>query len=432
MTQSISEKIADIRRQLGTGDFNLATRRLLDLFLDYNISRKWKIEAVSLRAEYNMNIAAKEATESLTEKAEDWVKRMLILLENIEVELLPFEETIIPEAPVFSQSPNNSQTTQIAGVNSSENVVFRAERITKSFKNATYSFELPPVDLKLKLGEITGIVGENGNGKTTLLRMIAGDLEADSGYLSYPLFGGVPVNWYEFRTQIAYISQHVKRWHGYLKNNLHFTAALHGLRGEENEEQVNFILHRLGLSKYENATWSEISGGYKLRFELAKALVWRPKLLIIDEPLAHLDINAQQLFLQDLRFLTNSLQYPMSVFISSQHLHEIESVSDNILFIKNGQILYNGEMKAFGTERTENIFELVSPVSIREIEAILSEIEGAKVADLGHIKIIHAPLTLTNAKFLALLSEKEVEIHYFRDISTSTSKLFKETLTLNR
>ncbi len=429
--QTISNRIKEIRRQIESGDYNLATRRILDLFLDFYISRKWKIEAVALRAEYNMNIVAKELTGEQSQSASDWATRVLTLLDNIEAELItPEEETEYPSQEV-TQAPVYKASCPSDGL-SGEKEVFRAERITKRFNNPSYTFELPPVDLVLKLGEITGIVGENGNGKTTLLRMIAGDLEAESGHLSYPLFGGVPVNWYDFRTQIAYIPQHVARWHGYLKDNLHFTAALHGIKGDENEEQVNFILHRLGLSKYENATWSEISGGYKLRFELAKALVWRPKLLIIDEPLAHLDINAQQLFLQDLRFLTNSVQYPMAVFISSQHLHEIESVSDNILFIKNGQLLYNGKMKSFGTERNENVFELITEKGTHELESILAEFEGVKVADIGHIKIIHAPLTLTSAKFLAILGEKETEVQYFRDISTSTSKLFKETITLNR
>lgn len=429
--QSIAVRIKEIRRQVETGDYNLATRRILDLFLDYYISRKWKIEAVALRAEYNMNLVAKELTGEHAQSVNDWKARVMTLLDNIQEELMPDEAQSGEIQPESIQYPVN-QSPVSSGEYTGEKEVFRARRITKRFNNPSYTFELPPVDLVLRLGEITGIVGENGNGKTTLLRMIAGDLEADSGDLSYPLFGGVPVNWYEFRSKIAYIPQHVAKWHGYLKDNLHFTAALHGIKGEENEEQVNFIIHRLGLSKYENATWSEISGGYKLRFELAKALVWRPQLLIIDEPLAHLDINAQQLFLQDLRFLTNSLQHPMAVFISSQHLHEIESVSDNIIFIKNGQLMYNGKMKAFGTERNENIFEIITPAGAHELETLFADYEGFKIADVGHIKIIHAPLSLTSARFMAKLGEKEIEVQYFRDISTSTSKLFKETLTLNR
>ncbi len=424
---TITDRVAEVRKQVENGDLNLATRRMLDLFLDFFISRKLKIEAVALRAEYNIHIATKALTGEDDRDLRSWIERVYHLLEAIETESKPEVE---PQTEVSKST--QSFVYSASSIAAPENVVFKAHRITKQYRNNSYTFELPPVDILLKLGEITGIVGENGNGKTTLLRIIAGDLEADTGEISYPLFGGVPVNWYKFRTQIAYIPQHVSKWHGYLKDNLHFTAALHGLRGQENEEQVNFILHRLGLSKYEKATWSEISGGYKLRFELAKALVWRPKLLIIDEPLAHLDINAQQLFLQDLRFMTNSIQHPMSVFISSQHLHEIESVSDNILFIKNGNLLYNGKMKSFGAERNENIFELITPLTLIEIEKICAEIAGAKITDLGNLILIHTPLAFTSAKFMTFLGEKGVEIQYFRDISTSTSKLFKEHLTLNR
>ena len=82
-----------------------------------------------------------------------------------------------------------------------------------------------------------------------------------------------------------------------LVDNLHFAAAIHGIRGKENEDEVDFIIWRLGLDKYRNATWNEISGGFKMRFSLGRALVYNPRLLILDEPLANLDVNTQLLFL---------------------------------------------------------------------------------------------------------------------------------------
>lgn len=420
---SLTSRIQEISAQIDAKDLSLATRRILDLFLDYSLERSLKREAINLRAAYN-HYAGLEKVDATEEALQALIKQSQDLLQKIEQALI---HTKTEETENTQANPHTSTHFPQDVPHSTHKVVFSAHQLSKTFTSSNYSFRLPPVDLELRLGEITGIVGENGNGKTTLLRMIAGDLEADEGEFSYPLFSLLKEDWYEVRNQIAYIAQHVPKWAGYLKTNLHFTAAIHGLKGAENEEYTDFIIHRLGLSKYENAKWNEISGGYKLRFELARALVWRPKLLIIDEPLAHLDINAQQIFLQDLRFLANSSKHPMAVFISSQHLHEIESVSDNILFIKNGELLYNGKRKDFGSDRNENVFEIAVSQSALELSTALASFSDIHVSDSGNMKIIHTPLSVSSRDILTTLSQNNIDIQYFRDISNSTSKLFRET-----
>lgn len=411
----------EIRSQVEAKDLSLATRRILDLFLDFSLPRHLKREAMALRADYN-HFASLDKAQANEAALDALVERAKNILQNIENEL--YSNKHIEEEP----APENHLFDAASVPHTTHNIVFSARHLSKTFRSSNYTFRLPPMDLDLRLGEITGIVGENGNGKTTLLRMIAGDLESDEGTCAYPLFDTLVDNdWYSIRNQIAYISQYVPKWAGYLKTNLHFTAAIHGIKGDENEEYVDFIIHRLGLTKYADAKWNEISGGYKLRFELARALVWRPKLLIIDEPLAHLDINAQQIFLQDLHFLANSSLYPMSVFISSQHLHEIESVSDNILFIKNGELLYNGKRKDFGQDRTENVYEIVVPNTTQELADALTQFVDLRVSDGGNIKLIHASLEIKPADILTVLSSKGFDIQYFRDISNSTSKLFRDS-----
>ena len=73
-------------------------------------------------------------------------------------------------------------------------------------------------------------------------------------------------------------------------------------------------------------------------------MVWNPKVLILDEPLANLDLLAQELLLQDLRDLVNSHKNPVTVILSSQQLHEVETVADQIIFLKNGRAVYNGSV----------------------------------------------------------------------------------------
>ena len=262
--------------------------------------------------------------------------------------------------------------------------------------------------------------------KTTLLRIVAGELSVSGGKVSYPWFPVQTGDWYQIKQQIAFIPQHLTPWQGYLKQNLHFAAAIHGIKGRQNETLVEFVIHRLGLTKYEDSLWSEISSGFKLRFELARALVRRPHLLIIDEPLANLDINTQEIFLQDLRYLADSVHHPMAILLSSQHLHELEAIADNIIFIKNGEALYNGSMKEFGQDRQENIFELSSTAEKTLIREALSGLEGVTIEDRGTNHIIRTPLSLEANVVLGALVQGQVPIGYFRDISTSTLKLFRE------
>jgi ABC-2 type transport system ATP-binding protein len=424
-TDDIQDRFDEIQLLIQEEDLSRATRRMLDFFADFRLPASLKQEAIALRASYNAFAALEKAEVSLKQQ-EALLQRAQALGEQLETSLTEVaDQNQPPAAPKPLSAEAFFEHAPAHGGKKGE-LVFKGKGITKTFGNHQVTFRLPALDLDLRLGEITGVVGENGNGKTTLLRIVAGELEADEGSLDYPAFDVSPPDWYRIKQNIAFIPQQLRPWQGFLKENLHFSAAIHGIKGRENEEQVNFMIHRLGLTKYEDALWSEISSGFKLRFTLAQALVWRPKLLIIDEPLANLDINTQQIFLQDLRYLADSIQYPVAILLTSQHLHEVESIADNIIFMKNGEALYNGSMAEFGNKREENLFELSTPASKAEIMAALKAFVDLTVEDGGKIKVIHFPLDVSSQELLNALLSAGIEISYFRDISHSTLKLFRQ------
>lgn len=413
LSSSLKNRLDELYRLAEEQDLSRLSRRILDFFADYTLAPALRNDAIQLRARYNEFAANEQAEQNPLERAE-----MMETAHNLLSALA---------GGLSNQLAQDGKGTDKSLVPSQEpDLVFSGRGITKTFVSPKFVFNLPELDLDLQLGEITGIVGENGNGKTTLLRMVAGDLEISGGNISYPAFDVAASDWYRIKQNIAFIPQALKPWKGFLKENLHFTAAIHGIRGLENEEQVDFIIHRLGLTQYEDALWSEISSGYKLRFELARALVWNPALLIIDEPLANLDINTQEVFLQDLRYLASSTQNPISILLSSQHLHEVESVADNIIFIKNGEALYNGRMQEFGQDREENLFELTTTANKSEILAALEHLQNINVEDRGRTKIIRTPVDMASNQLLGELVKQDIAVDYFRDISTSTLKLFRE------
>lgn len=241
---------------------------------------------------------------------------------------------------------------------------FRGEGLFKRFADS--NFELGELDLTLRCGEITGVVGENAHGKTTLLRIVAGELKPDRGRVAYPLFGmeGPALDWLALKRDIAFVPQELPAWRGSLSDMLHYEAAMRGILGRDNEREVGFVVERLGLKAHLTQAWGELSGGYKLRFALARALVWKPRLLVLDEPLANLDVKAKSVLLQDVQDLARSYRYPIAVLLSSHDLHDIERVSQQMVFLRSGEVLYVGPAAAIASASTSNEYLLSTSMPV--------------------------------------------------------------------
>ena len=296
--------------------------------------------------------------------------------------------------------------------------------VGKEFKSNKFS--LKPVNATFRRGEITGIVGPNANGKSTLMKIAVGELYADSGKIDFPFFEKITPKptWENLKHLIAYVPQELPEWRGKLKNNLRYEAALHGFMGDENELEVNYIIERLGLSRYKDANWSQLSGGYKLRFALAKALVWKPSVLVLDEPLANLDVNAQTLVLNDLKALAHSYMHPICILISSQHIHEIEVMADNIIMLEDGVVKYMGKRQDFGSDNDFNIYEFACTVAPADLTRLVSTISGAELRSHGYFYTLKTTRDVSSQDVLHLIAQQTGNIEYFRDISHSVKQFF--------
>ena len=396
-----AQRLDELSDLLSGTDMSLATRRLMDLCDEFYALSDIGEEALQLRASYNMdrNLGAAELS---GERGLAYANKVRDLVERIR-----------------HRGPLDGVETAA----SHSEVVFRSSGLMKQFSSRGHRFGLGPVDLELHTGSITGVVGENGNGKTTLLRQVAGLLDHDSGTLVHP---GRSADTYAVRSTIAWIPQRNARWYGTLLQNLRFTAAVHGLKGAANTRRVEHTLHRLGLTRFKDLTWNELSSGYKLRFELARMVVWRPRLLVLDEPIANLDLQAQQLFLQDLRHPTSSRRHPVAVILSSQQLHEIEAIADRIVFLKNGQVAYSGAANAFDSDRVTNVYELKGDADRNRLLAALAPLGPVHLDDTGLLWRLTTARTVTARTVLLAVSQAGIELSYFRDISTSTRKLFHQ------
>lgn len=297
--------------------------------------------------------------------------------------------------------------------------IFKVENLKKKFNRS--GFQLSVDQLSLLAGSITGVVGENGNGKTTLLDIIAGETKADGQFHYFGIEANSHTNWLELKNNIGFIPQRIPRWYGTLEQNLVIKAALEGISAGNIDGELDKLLDFLGLQEYRKLNWTEISTGYRLRFELARILIGNPRLLVLDEPLANLDINTQQKFLSDLKKLLAKKDYPLAVILSSQQLHEIESVADQMLFIKKGEVLYNGNLANIALDE-EHVYELqLNDREGHDTETYFDSM-GYKVCIVGPYYQITTKQSVSI--FLKTLSDNDMEIKYFRNLSNSTKRFF--------
>lgn len=379
-----TDNINEVRLHLKNGDSNLAYRRLLDCMMDTD----------------DLNLF-KQVLDFC-----DWMD------ENNDAGINQIGEKIEPLLAALNAIRIESKEN--------ENHVLSANNIGKAYKQG--KFKLSPLSFDLYKGQIVGLVGENGNGKTTLLRLLAKELEPDQGELLYPFYKDKSV--YDLRTNLIYIPQRIPRWYGTLMDNLHFTLSSQGIMNERNVLMAEMMIARLGLRPYKNLGWNRISSGYKTRFELAKNLLRRPQLLLLDEPLANLDILSQQTILQDIKHLSQSLTHSFGAVLSSQQLFEVEKVSDLVIFLKNGAPKYQFKNKEQNAPLAETVFELETNVDKEVLMQIFSSCAILKIVNNGGVYVGHFSAETKPSEIFDAIAKSGHDFTYVRNISHSSRRYF--------
>ena len=279
-------------------------------------------------------------------------------------------------------------------------------------------FTLGPINLNINTGEIIGLVGKNGNGKTTLLRSLCKELHPTSGDVFF-LFNYDSD--YDLRTKLVYIPQRTATWRGSMYENLQFTASCYGYKPEENNLVVDLVMTRLGLRKFRSYKWNGLSSGYKMRFELARMLLRKPQILLIDEPLANLDILAQQTVLDDFKHIANSPFRPIAIVLSSQQLYEVEKTSSQVVFLKNG---LQRNLTEEDSEEKQFIVEFETTETISVLNEKLATLHLISLEQNGGTLIATFPNDVTIATFMKACINEQIELNYLRNISNSTRRFF--------
>ncbi|QXP63745.1 ATP-binding cassette domain-containing protein [Polaribacter sp. HaHaR_3_91] len=384
MIQTQEELIENALLYFKRGDFSLGYRTLLDASLNTD-STEIFIKVLDFVEKYE------------NESSDD--KSSLLLL--------------------FTECCNQLKKIKIEFKNLVGTTILKADNITKDYNKGR--FVLGPVNIELKKGDIFGLVGENGNGKTTLLTVLASLNKVSAGSLEYS-FSSKNKDAYDVLSKLVYIPQRTAVWYGKVLDNLKFTLVHYGVKGKKNDLLVLMMVARFGLWKYKDLKWSELSSGYKMRFELARTMLRKPEIILLDEPLANLDILAQQIILEDLKMMSKSPVNPIAMVFSSQQLYEVEKISDEVIYLRNGKP--SNELNIAEKTAKQLIIELDATNSREELETVFKELNLEKLEFNGGVYILYFKDEITFNNVLNTIASHQLNVTYIRDISKSTRRFF--------
>lgn len=291
--------------------------------------------------------------------------------------------------------------------------------LKKSY-NKGQSHAVRGVSFDVKPGEIFGLLGPNGAGKTTIISTITTMEEPTSGFVK--VFGeDVMKNPNFTKCQLGVVHQEVIN-SGFFDVNeiLQFHSGYYGLK--KNQERIDFLLRKLALWDHRHKKVKQLSGGMKRRLMIAKALVHTPKLLLLDEPTAGVDISLRETLWEFVKELRNE---GMSILLTTHYLEEAEQLCDRIGIINLGELKALGDTKALIRQYTHKTIRIVlteprsvnSPYLVQATERELSlvvphtkmigEILSELLIPVALIKDIHIEEGDLEQAFLQVVAPQE-------------------------
>jgi ABC-2 type transport system ATP-binding protein len=212
---------------------------------------------------------------------------------------------------------------------------------------------LTDLTLEVPAGTIFGFLGPNGAGKTTALRVLAGLARATAGSATV---NGVPVSAAGVhRRQLGYLAQD-PRFYGWMtgRETLRYVASFRNVRGDR-ERQIGDLLERVGLADAADRRTSTYSGGMRQRLGIGQALVGRPAVILLDEPVSSLDPIGRKAVLD----LMHELKGETTIFYSTHILDDVQRVSDSVAILDHGRLVKAAPTHVLLGSFTRNMLRVV-------------------------------------------------------------------------
>ena len=227
------------------------------------------------------------------------------------------------------------------------------------------------ISLDIAPGEFITLLGSSGCGKTTVLRTIAGFLEADEGeiYFGDRLMNGVPP---EKRDVSMMFQSYALFPHKTVENNVNFGLRMHGANREEQRRKVEEELSMVHLTGLNDRKPQELSGGQQQRVALARAMAVTPRVLLFDEPLSNLDAKLRETVRMEIRAIQR--RYKITTVYVTHDQEEALSISDRVVVMDGGRVVQTGTPEEiYKKPRNEFIAHFIGKSNVLKAEAVFSE-----------------------------------------------------------
>ncbi len=288
--------------------------------------------------------AGKEETQQYLEHSQITVNRIETnepTLENVFVSNLRTSQSDPPFIP-FPRHRNGKTDADIA---------IGAYNLQKNFGDFQ---AVKGVDLEVKYGEIYGLLGANGAGKTTMIKMLCGLLPASGGDM---ILAGQRENIYssETRSRIGYMSQKFTLYDDLtIIQNLRFYCGVYGVPNKLRSEKIDWVLKTCGLEGQENTLTGTLPGGWKQRVAFGASVMHEPEILFLDEPTSGVDPLARRQFWRLIRDLA---QQRTAILVTTHYLEEAENCN-RMGFMVAGEVVTQGSPTQIKAEQPGQLVEI--------------------------------------------------------------------------
>jgi len=255
--------------------------------------------------------------------------------------------------------------------------MLRIEHLSRAYGNFV---AVDDVSFSIEKGEIVGLLGHNGAGKTTIMKMISGYLE--------PNRGRIEINGLEIgaareavQQQLGYLPETLPIYpEMIMADYLDYAASLKGLRGDHARTEIHRVIQATDIGAKLLAPIATLSRGYKQRVGVAQAIIGNPSLLILDEPTNGLDPTQTQ----HMRELIRQIAKNATVMLSTHIMQEVDAICDRVLIMRSGRLVLDAKLEEL--RRSQNLL-LHSDL---DDEKFFHNISGIKKAsplptDSGHL-----------------------------------------------
>ncbi len=281
------------------------------------------------------------------------------------------------------------------------------------------------LDLKVRAGEMVGLVGPDGAGKTTTMRLLCGALQPTSGKLRVAGYD-IPGQVEKAREELGYLAQRFSLYGDLtVQENLEFFGEVFDMNEADRKQRSKDLLRFAGLEEFANRPATALSGGMQKKLGLACALVHRPKVLLLDEPTGGVDPVARQEFWQ---LLIGLLREGSAVLVSTPYMDEAMRFN-RVVFMNHGRALRQGAPRDLIEQLNGRILELAADpqMAAREIASHDPDVEDVHTfGEYVHLRVHSAEGPLT--RIPQQLTEADITLHRLHPVTPTLEDVFIQLL----